>query len=251
MGRFETTADYYRYREPYPPEFFAAVVARLALAPGTRMLDVGCGPGSLAIGFAPFIKQCTAIDVEPDMLRVARELAASAGFAIQFLLQPIETASFANASFDFVTIGRALHWLSREATLAVFERIVAPNGCIAVCGSTLTDGPSNAWATKFKEVRRAWASDPDESKYKIDYDEWFAPSLFRKVEEITLKHQHSITIPDLVRRGLSFSTNSPASLGDRRPQFESAVEAAVMPFVTSGLLEEELFVKASVFAISV
>jgi SAM-dependent methyltransferase len=246
MGRFETTADFYQYREPYPPEFFAEVAARLAFTPGTRMLDVGCGPANLAIGFAPFIKQCTAIDVEPDMLRVARESAA--GLGIQFLLQPIETASFEKASFDFVTIGRALHWLSREATLGVFERIVTPSGCIAVCGSMSTDSPGNEWVAKFREVRRTWASDPDESKYKINFEEWFAPSLFRKVAEITIRHQHAISISDLVRRGLSFSTNSPASLGDRRPQFESEVEAAVMPFATNGLLEEELFVKANVFA---
>ena len=95
MGRFETTADFYQYREPYPTEFFGAVVARLALTPGTRMLDVGCGPGSLAIGFTSFFKECTAIDVEPDMLRVARESAG--GLDIKFLLQPIETASFETA----------------------------------------------------------------------------------------------------------------------------------------------------------
>ena len=246
MGRFETTAEFYKFREPYPPPFFQTLSETLQLGKHTRMLDVACGPGNLAIGFAPYVGTCLAIDIEPEMLRVATETASQTN--ITFQQTPIEDLTAPQSSFDFVTIGRALHWLSRETTLAVFERIVAPNGCISVCGSMSTDTPANAWVTKFKEVRRAWASDPDESKYKIDYDEWFAPSLFRKVDEITVKRQHSITIPHLVRRGLSFSTNSPASLGDRRSQFESAVEVAVMPFATNGLLEEELFVKANVFA---
>ena len=45
--------------------------------------------------------------------------------------------------FDLVTIGRALHWMEREPTLAALERILAPGGHILICGSS--SGKANPW----------------------------------------------------------------------------------------------------------
>jgi SAM-dependent methyltransferase len=247
MGRFEAPVEFYRYREPYPAAFFENVAARLALDRGTRLLDVACGPGNLAIGFAPFVGSSTAIDPEPEMLRAAKAATAEANVNVTFVETRIEELDCADDSFDFVTIGRALHWLQRETALAVLEQVVTRGGRIAVCGSTTSEAPVNGWAAKFKEVRRAWASEPDESRYKIDMDAWFAASRFRRIDEIAVQHLHKLTIAELVRRALSFSTTSPAVVGERRPQFEAQVKAAIEPFATSGVLEEEVIAKATVF----
>jgi len=40
-----------------------------------RILDLGCGPGQLAIAFAPYAASVVAIDPEPKMLRAASALA--------------------------------------------------------------------------------------------------------------------------------------------------------------------------------
>jgi len=54
MGRFASSVEFYaRYREPYPPAFFKKVAEQIALRGDEFLLDVGCGPGLLAIGFAP------------------------------------------------------------------------------------------------------------------------------------------------------------------------------------------------------
>ncbi len=246
MGRFETAVEFYRYREPYPAAFFETVAARLALTRETRLLDVGCGPGILAIGFAPFVGHSTAIDREPEMLRAAQLAAAEAGVDVKFIQTAIEDLQGEN-DFDFVTIGRALHWLSRETTLAVLERIVAPGGRIAICGSSTRARRSNGWVAKFREVRKAWAPDWDESRYKIDMDDWFAPSRFRKVDDIAVEHRHPVTIPELIGRALSFSITSPAVVGERRPQFEAELRAALEPFAENGAMEEGVIAKATVF----
>ncbi len=247
MGRFETAADFYHYREPYPREFFETVAATLGLARQTRMLDVGCGPGNLAIGFEPYVGSITAIDVEPEMLRVAAQAAQKAQAHIAFKETKVEDLVAADGAFDFVTIGRALHWLSPPETLAVFDRIVASGGSIAICGSFATDAPANAWNVRFQALRREWSPDRDESRYKPDMDLWFAPSHFRRAEEISVVHQQKLTIPDLIGRGLSFSMTSPAALGDRRTQFEMAIEEALTPFAKDGTLEEQLVARATVF----
>ncbi|MGA8027658.1 MAG: class I SAM-dependent methyltransferase [Bryobacteraceae bacterium] len=246
MGRFETSVEFYPYREPYPAAFFDKVAARLQLARDMRMLDVGCGPGNLAIGFAHFVGSCTAIDREPEMLRAARLAAAEANVEITLIQTALEDLDSSN-TFDFVTIGRALHWLSREPTLAVLDRIVDLGGRIAICGSSAGAASVNGWVAKFKEVRNAWASDHDESRYYMDMDGWFAPSRFRKVDEIAVEHRHVVTISQLIGRALSFSITSPAVLGERRPQFEAELRAALEPFARSGEIEEEVVAKATVF----
>ncbi|HEX4228720.1 MAG TPA: class I SAM-dependent methyltransferase [Bryobacteraceae bacterium] len=247
MGRFETSAAFYRHREPYPSAFFNAVAARLGLTRQTRMLDVGCGPGNLAIGFAPLVGMCTAVDREPEMLRMARRNAAGENADITFIESGIEDLNCEAAWFEFVTIGRALHWLPREAALPVLERVIAAGGHIAICGSTATDAPVNAWAATFRELRKTWAPDPGESRYKVDLDRWFDPSRFTQMEDVAVKHRQSVTISDLISRALSFSTSSPAVLGERRPQFEAALREALAPFAAQGALEEELVAKAAIF----
>ena len=58
MGRFASTVAYYeRARPPYGPRFFAEVARRLALSGTERLLDLGTGPGILALGFAPWVAE--------------------------------------------------------------------------------------------------------------------------------------------------------------------------------------------------
>jgi SAM-dependent methyltransferase len=247
VGAFATTVDFYRYREPYPPEFFQKLAGQIKLTRQSRMLDVACGPGNLAIGFARFVGSCTAIDVEPEMLDAARQAAAQAAVNVEFRQVPIQKFDRESGAYDLVTVGRALHWLPREETLAVFDRIVAPDGHIAICASTAAEGQADDWVAAYKRVRKTWASDPDESRYKIDLDQWFAPSRFRRAEDIAVEHRHRISIDELILRALSFSTTSPAVVGDQRPQFEAELRAALEPFAGRGDIEERLTVKATIF----
>lgn len=247
MGRFEAPVDFYRYREPYPPLFFETAARQLSLNRDTRLLDVACGPGILALGFASFVGTLTAIDPEPAMLRAAKAAAAEAHVDVRFFEAGIEQLDSPAESFDFVTIGRALHWLNRDAAVAVLERIVAPGGRIAICGSSATESEINDWTTKYKQVRNEWPSERDEARYRPKLDEWFAPSRFRRIDDIVVKHRHAVTIDELIGRALSFSVTSPAVVGERQPEFEAAIRSALAPFAKDGRIEEELAAKATVF----
>jgi ubiquinone/menaquinone biosynthesis C-methylase UbiE len=247
MGLFETSVEFYRFREPYPPAFFEKVATRLHLTQHTHMLDVGCGPGNLAIGFAPYVGSCTAIDIEPEMLRAARANAAEAKLDIHFHEIPVEEFAAPAGSFHFITIGRALHWLSRQQTLTVCERILTANGKIAICNAAATDSPVNAWTEKFRELRRIWSDGADESKYRPDLDEWFSASRFRRVEEVTAEQRYRFSVDEMVQRGLSFSVTSPAALGSRRAGFEAELRSALDAFAVDGQLEEAVVAKAVIF----
>ena len=77
----------------------------------------------------------------------------------------------------------------------MLERIVDANGWIAICGTRAYSAAAEGWTGKFHEIRRAWSSDPDETRYHINLEDWFRGSRFRKVEEIEVTETHQVTHP--------------------------------------------------------
>src|SRR5262245_19353667 len=62
MGRFASTvALYEHFRPPYPPDFFHTVAEKLKLSKQHALIDLGTGPGLLAIGFAPYVGSVTGV----------------------------------------------------------------------------------------------------------------------------------------------------------------------------------------------
>ena len=52
--------------------FCKEVAQQIAMHVNESLLDVGCGPGLLAIGFAPFVGHCAGLDPETGMIAPAR-----------------------------------------------------------------------------------------------------------------------------------------------------------------------------------
>jgi SAM-dependent methyltransferase len=248
VGRFDSTVPFYaRYREPYPASFFKEVARREHLQGCERLIDIGCGPGSLAIGFAPYVAACVGVDIETEMLASARVEAARAGVHVSLVQAPIEDLPADIGCFQAVTVGRALHWFDREEALAVLERILQPGGWIAICGTRTYSVATQGWAGRFHEVRRAWSSDPDESRYHLNIEDWFRGSRFLKLEEIEVSETHQVTIADLIGRALSLSTTSPEVLADRRTAFEAAMRDALEPLSHDGVFNEQVMAIATIF----
>jgi SAM-dependent methyltransferase len=244
MGRFASTVPFYaRCREPFPPAFFFTVAESLALRRDMRLLDAGCGPGLLAIGFRPYVGSCVGVDPEPGMIRAAQAAASEAGVQVRLIEGRLEDLSETLETFDLVTIGRALHWMNRAGTLRVLDRVLAAGGAIISCGSKVE---ANPWLKAYEEIRSAWASDQDERRYQIDHDAWFAGSRFRVVDGITVRHHHRVTVDDLIGRALSKSNTSPETLGGRQHPFEAALTEVLKPFAADGFLDEEIVSVATV-----
>ena len=248
MRRFASTAPFYqRYREPYPPEFFRTAAARLGLTGRERLLDAACGPAPLAIGFAPFVRSAIGLDPEPKMIASARAAAAHAGVRIELSEARLEEVGASLGSVDMVTIGRALHWLPREASLAIFDRIVGKNGWILTGGSLTSKGAINHWARGYHKILRSWASEPAERRYVLRAERWFAGSRFRKVGDVAVQARRRVTVADLIGRALSLSTTSPAKLGRKRADFEHALRQVLQPFARDGVLVEEIRAGVTIF----
>ena len=247
MGRFASTVEFYtRCREPYPPEFFQTVAEGLALHGDEALLDIGCGPGPLAIGFAPFVGSCTGLDPEADMIEAARAAAEAAGVCLTS--HPGRIEDFPTGQiFDMVTLGRALHWLDRDATLQVLERVVSERGHVLICGATSIEVSQSEWLKPYLKICNSWSDDPERKRYRIEAQEWFAGSRFSKLDDISVTHAQDVSIDDLIGRALSKSNTSPSVVGRRQAKFEAELRAVLEPFSQDGVLKEEIVARAAIF----
>lgn len=106
------------------------LVADLAIAPGERVLDVGCGTGRLAEHIADIVGpsgSVLGIDPLPARIAIARDRArANLAFEIG---DARELDGLAEAHFDAVVLNAVFHWLPDKAgPLASFARVLRPGG---------------------------------------------------------------------------------------------------------------------------
>ncbi|MEX1306447.1 MAG: class I SAM-dependent methyltransferase [Rhodovibrionaceae bacterium] len=129
----KTAQDYTRHRAGFPDSLFERLAARGIGAPGQRLLDLGCGTGSLALGFAARGAQVTGIDRAPEMVEAARQRAEQAGLEVSFRVAPAEQTELPAKIFDAVTAGQCWHWFDRPRAGAELRRLLAPGGRVAIC----------------------------------------------------------------------------------------------------------------------
>lgn len=107
------------------------LIEAAALAPGERVLDVGCGTGVVARLAAENLKGTGVIaglDVNPSMLAVAREVTPE-GVAIDWYEASAEAIPLPDGSFDLVLCQMSLQFVpDRLNALREMRRVLAPGG---------------------------------------------------------------------------------------------------------------------------
>jgi len=106
------------------------------LEPGNRLLDCGCGPGSLTVGFAEKLApgQVIGIDREPDQFKSAIDYAAKHNLGnLHFETGDVYALPFEDSSFDIVFCSAVLGSVGKPL-LVVQEmtRVLKPGGVIAI-----------------------------------------------------------------------------------------------------------------------
>jgi SAM-dependent methyltransferase len=131
---FAAAALFYdRFRAPYAPAALTYIAAEFALGPDTRVLDLGCGPGTLAIPLSSTGAQLVAVDPDPAMLAQGRALAAERGAAgIRWIQARAEDLPADLGPFHLAVMGQSLHWMDRDRVLARLADLIAPGGGLAI-----------------------------------------------------------------------------------------------------------------------
>jgi SAM-dependent methyltransferase len=129
----------------------APFLRRLEVAPGTRLLDVGCGSGQLALMAARAGAQVTGCDIAPNWIERARIRAANERLQVKFEEGDAESLPYGDAEFDVVISFVGAMFAPRPDLVASeLTRVCRPGGTIAMANWT----PGGFMGQMFKTIAR-------------------------------------------------------------------------------------------------
>jgi SAM-dependent methyltransferase len=133
-----------------------------------RVLDVGCGPGSITVGLAQVAGHVTGIDVDDAEFTDARAYAAKHVIdSVEFLEGSIYDLDVPDASIDVCTLFSMMETLDAPlAGLAEIRRVLKPGGMIGASsieyGGLILHGPGEPLLRRFYELRlKLWDAQGD------------------------------------------------------------------------------------------
>lgn len=145
---FRGAAPHYTVgRLPYPDGLEEAIADALGLDGAGTLLDVGCGPGVLALRLAHRFTRVVGLDPDPGMLAEADRLARARGITnvSWTLARAEELARHVRAgSIRAATFGASFHWMDRDLVAALVHDALEPDGAFVHVGpGHPTDRPAS------------------------------------------------------------------------------------------------------------
>lgn len=136
---YQGAAAYYvSGRPPYSRDLSQTLAAEVGLDGSGCLLDVGCGPGVLAITLADRFEEVIGLDPDAEMLTEGARRADQRGITnirwVQALAEVIAERNL--GTFRLVTFGQSFHWTDRERVAEMVYDSLEPDGAMALIGHT-------------------------------------------------------------------------------------------------------------------
>lgn len=150
------------------------------LRAGQRLLDVGCGPGTITLDLGRRVApgQVVGLDREEAPLGSARAAAVGQGVHnVRFETGDVYRLDYPDASFDVVHAHQVLQHLSDPvAALVEMRRVCAPGGCLAVRDADYqamtwypTDPRLDRWLQLYRLVAASNGAQPDAGRRLLSW----------------------------------------------------------------------------------
>ncbi len=242
---FAGTVPYYdRFRAPYARAAIDFIVERYQLSKGVRALDLGCGPGTIAIPLSYAVGEVVAVDPDADMIAEGRRLAAlRGGQNIQWLWSRAEDVSLEADAFRVTTIGHAFHWMDRDEVLRKLATLITDRGGLALVNAGKRR-PQESWepvadqiVPKFLGPRtRHPRSNPQEPEHEpaLVRSEYFSNFTAHEFPSTITRDINSII-------GCIYSISSSARplFGDDAMAFEAELTKTLLSLNPTGVFNEQ------------
>ena len=150
------------------------------LAPGTDLLDIGCGPGTVTLDLAARVGPARVVGVDnaPEALDAARTNAARRGDTTTvFAAGDVYALGFPDDTFDVVHAHQVLqHLTDPVAALREMRRVCRPGGLVAARDAdyaAMTWHPASpdldAWLALYEAVARGNGAEPDAARQLLGW----------------------------------------------------------------------------------
>ncbi|MGY4772935.1 class I SAM-dependent methyltransferase [Kribbella sp. CWNU-51] len=133
------SAEHYAVgRMAYPAALANAVRDELGLDGSGRLLDVGCGPGSLTLLLAPLFAEAVGVDADAGMLEVAASRSELTNVRWRQLRAEELPADL--GTFRVVTFAQSFHWMDQALVADRVRGMLTPDGAWVHVGATTHRG---------------------------------------------------------------------------------------------------------------
>lgn len=151
---YRGSAPYYlRGRAPYAPELAERIADALSLDGTGRLLDVGCGPGIVALALAPWFAEVVGLDPDAAMLAEAAARASAIGIEnARWIQARAEDLPLGLGTFRAVAFAQSFHWMDRPLVAATVSDMLEPGG--ALLHINIAENPSP------EAMRLPWPTPP-------------------------------------------------------------------------------------------
>lgn len=216
----DTPQAYERYLVPALFQGAAGeLIAHARISPGERVLDLGCGTGIVARVAAEHLGSggnVTGVDVNPEMLDVARSVSAETHPDIEWQQGPAENLPLARSTFDVVLSQQTFQFLEdRNAALEEIRRVLRPGGRVVF--SVFRSARHNHTYQPLIDAFRRHGGDDLGTMMNSPFQEWTRDGLKEMVSNagfqdasvtIGLVTARFPSIPDFIQQELSSSPMS-------------------------------------------
>ncbi|MFF3941557.1 class I SAM-dependent methyltransferase [Streptomyces phaeofaciens] len=139
-----TAAHYRRGRLPYAPGLAAALARELRLDGRGRLLDVGCGPGTVALELAHLFGETVGVDPDREMLAEARREAVERGVddKARWVRARAEELPAGLGTFTVAAFAQSFHWMDRDLVAATTRAVLEPGGSLVHISDLKTENRS-------------------------------------------------------------------------------------------------------------
>jgi hypothetical protein len=165
----------------------------------------------------------------------AATMAQAQNVAVTFLLGGSGDLTPAMGPFRLVTMGRAFHWMDRAATLAMLDRIVTPDGGVALFHDAHPPLAENGWFKILCDLQERYRQNKaaGRSGGHRRYEPFLFASAFTQLDGLSVTIRQPLTVEDIVGRAFSMSHS-----GAGREEFAAALAAALRELSPDGKFTE-------------
>jgi ubiquinone/menaquinone biosynthesis C-methylase UbiE len=252
------SARYYATgRVGYPAALTRALAQQLGLDGSGRLLDVGCGPGSLTLLLAPWFEQATGVDADLDMLAEAERVAAQTGVGnVEWLHLRAEQLPAGLGRYRVISFAQSFHWMDQPRVARTALGMLEDGGACVHVHATTHQGVETDAALPHPSPPRAAISEMIESylgpvtregkgflspNYANREEEVYRAAGFSGPERIEIPGDIVARTSDQIVAGIfSLSSSTPHLFGERRDAFEADLRKLLHHANPTGIFSEQM-----------